>query len=476
MPKKAAGAPDEQDVLSFSERIATATVGADMLVQKIIPSGALVARRLTTGAVQFYWRWTTAGRVDRERIGLFDRRLPPKKLEPVDGAYSAAGAAQAAVQLAKAHAEAIVKGLGGLRGQQAAEAAADAARKAEAEQLAAQMAAAEVAHLQAEEEQRARADAELKARAECNLERLLTAYCDHLAALNRRSHQDARSIFKTHIFAPWPKLAALPAAELIDEQVADILRRIVEKGHLRTAGKCRAYMSAAYELARKSRTDPKVPIAFKAYGVRFNPASATATIDGSRGADKNPLSLEQTRIYWRAIKDIDTPLGAMLRLHLLTGGQRIEQLVRLKTADIGNEMILIYDGKGRPGRAPRHHHLPLLPEARKALDRIAPKGAWALSTDGGKTHVAATTLSQAAKDAGKAVEGFATKRLRSGVETLLASAGVSRDTRGRLQSHGISGVQATHYDGHDYLSEKLLALQTLLRLLETNVVPIRSAA
>ena len=61
---------------------------------------------------------------------------------------------------------------------------------------------------------------------------------------------------------------------------------------------------------------------------------------------------------------------------------------------------------------------------------------------------------------------------------MLASAGVSRDTRGRLQSHGISGVQATHYDGHDYLPEKRQALETLLRLLEADqgkVVPIRSA-
>jgi hypothetical protein len=32
-----------------------------------------------------------------------------------------------------------------------------------------------------------------------------------------------------------------------------------------------------------------------------------------------------------------------------------------------------------------------------------------------------------------------------------------------LQSHGLTGVQARHYDGHDYLPEKRMALETLAR-------------
>lgn len=477
MARKTDQTPEDQDALGFSERMSGAAVGVDVLVQKIIPSGALVARKLKSGAIQFYWRWTTEGRVDRERIGLFDRKLPPKKLEPVDGAYTVAGAAQAAVALAKEHAKAIEEGLGGLRGAQAAQATAEAARMAEAERVKAEQAAAEAARLQAETDQRAREEAARKAREEQNLQRLLVAYCDHLAALGRRSHQDARSIFNTHVFTSWPKLAVLPANEITDEEVADVLRLVIEKGHPRTAGKCRAYMAAAFELARRARTDAKVPVRFKDFGIRTNPASATAVPDGARSADKDPLATAEMRSYWRAIKHIDTPMGAMLRLHLLTGAQRIEQLVRLKTADVAADTIVLYDGKGRPGRAPRQHPLPLLPEARQALESIAPKGEWALSTDKGETHVSSSTLSNAAKAAGKAIEGFATKRLRSGVETLLASAGVSRDTRGRLQSHGITGVQAVHYDAHDYLPEKLLALETLLRLLEADeakVVPIRS--
>lgn len=111
--------------------------------------------------------------------------------------------------------------------------------------------------------------------------------------------------------------------------------------------------------------------------------------------------------------------------------------------------------------------MPLTKEAQKALAECGPSGLFALSTDEGETHVAATTLSSWASAAAvDAIEGFQAKRIRSGVETLLASAGVSQEIRGRLQSHGIAGVQARHYDGHDYMPEKRKALETLYKLLE----------
>ena len=93
--------------------------------------------------------------------------------------------------------------------------------------------------------------------------------------------------------------------------------------------------------------------------------------------------------------------------------------------------------------------------------------------------MAATTLSNWAVDAAANIPGFATKRIRSGVETILAAARIGTEIRGRLQSHGITGVQARHYDGHDYLEEKRHALDTLFRMLEAqevgNVVLFKAA-
>ena len=109
----------------------------------------------------------------------------------------------------------------------------------------------------------------------------------------------------------------------------------------------------------------------------------------------------------------------------------------------------------------------MIKEAHKALAECGPSGLFALSTDAGETHVAATTLSSWASAAAlNTIDGFRAKRIRSGIETMLASVGVPQDIRGRLQSHGIAGVQARHYDGHDYLPEKKKALETLYKLLE----------
>jgi len=298
------------------------------------------------------------------------------------------------------------------------------------------------------------------------LEKLLNAYCDYLKSLGRISHSAARSIFKVHVLEPWPEVASMPANQVTGEQVADMMRKTIEAGKDRTANKLRSYMRSAYQVAKASRSKASIPLAFKSFNVKSNPVSDTEPDESANRADKNPLNAEELRTYWQAIKPMPGLIGAMLRLHLLTGGQRIEQLSCLLTANVTPDSITLFDGKGRPGKAPRPHTVPLIPEAAAALKMLKPSGAFALSLDGGETHLGERTLSNWAKAAAVGIADFQTKRIRSGVETLLASARVSTDTRGRLQSHGISGVQARHYDGHDYMDEKREALETLFNLLE----------
>ncbi len=428
--------------------------GAFTRVAKISPHGTLEMRKLAKDT-RFYWRVKIGGKTLREMIGVYDSSAPPKSLKPTAKGYSIAAATRAAEALAEQHdANLNIGGLPGLRAKQARE-------KAEAD----------AAQAQAEAAAQAQADAHSK----FTLRNLLSEYCDHLKTLGRRSHTDARSIFNNHVPAA---LAAMPANEVELEQVADAMRTLAEAGKGRTANKLRSYMGAAYQVALLARSKASIPVAFKAYGVRHNPAGATAPDEAANKADKHPLSLAEMRSYWQAIRALPGQRGALLRLHLLTGGQRIEQLVNLLSANVSDDSIILSDGKGRPGKPPRPHTVPLTAPAKQALQDCGLSEPWALSTDGGKTHIAATTLSEWAVVAGAGIEGFEAKRIRSGVETVLAGAGVSQEHRGRLQSHGISGVQARHYDGHDYLGEKLAALETLHRLIEgkptgQKVLPLR---
>jgi integrase len=300
------------------------------------------------------------------------------------------------------------------------------------------------------------------------LENLLAAYCDYLKSLDRKSHAAARSIFKVHVLQAWPKIAAQPANVVTGEQIADMMRMVIEQGKGRTANKLRSYIRAAYQVAKAARSKASIPLAFKAYNVKTNPASDTEPDESANKADKNPLSADEMRTYWQAIKAAPGIKGSVLRLHLLTGGQRIEQLVALLVADVGADSITIMDGKGRPGKAARPHTVPLTPLAATALHGCSQAGAYALSVDGGVSHISAYTLSRWAQAAGAGIAEFQTKRIRSGVETMLAAARISQDYRGRLQSHGIAGVQNRHYDGHHYLDEKRHALDVLLNQLESS--------
>ena len=321
---------------------------------------------------------------------------------------------------------------------------------------------------------KAQAEAEKERAAKFTFGALMADYANELERQGKTSHAKVRGIFKLHLIEGAPKLAATPAALVTAEQVADLLRGLSEAGKERTAGKVRSYCRSAFEMARTSKLSLQVPVHFKSYGVQHNPAAETVAI--KLVPDKNPLMPVHLRQYWQAIEPLQGVRGAVLRLHLLTGGQRIEQLRQLIRSNVGEGAITLLDAKGRTGRGARLHTIPLLPAAREALNTLLAlnPGEFPLSVDGGASPVSAKAIADWAKDAAagvdwvpadKPVGQFQAKRIRSGVETALASLRVSQETRGHLLSHGVTGVQAVSYDGHDYAPQKLEALETLHRFL-----------
>jgi integrase len=372
------------------------------------------------------------GKTNREPIGIYDASAPPKKLQPTTKGYGIAAALEKCRELADTHAEHAPAGL-----------------------------------REAKEEQRRRLVAKKAIEIEKStytLTKLLNTYVEHLKMQGRRSYVDASGLFHSHVAEAWPKVSDAPAVDLTPDQVLDMLRRLIEAGKGRTANKLRSYLRAAYQCALDVRTTASIPVAFKAFGIVFNPAAQTKRSPQFDRPDKRPLSREELRIYWKMIGSVPGIEGAALRLHLLTGGQRIEQLVRLRWRDVAKESITIFDGKGRPGQGPRSHQIPLTDESASALAVFKVTGEYAISTTSGKKPISVRTLAGWAQVVlGTSIAEFQLKRIRSGVETLLAANGVSRDVRGHLQSHGMTGVQARHYDGHDYMPEKRKALEMLRR-------------
>lgn len=417
----------------------------------VVPYGTFQARKARDGVVSFYWRYkVTVGGVQktgREKIGRYDGKLSPKSLEPVGDRYSLEAARRAAQQLAVAHAGRREEG-----GILAIKADAKAAREQ----------ALEVAAT----------DRSL------TLAQLVADYADYLEQRGAPSVGQVRSALKCHI-KTCPRIANKAARLVTLEDVADLMRPAIEAGKARAANKVRSHISAAYGVAKLARSDARIPASLKAYGITTNPAAEAAVAhedtDGPR--EIRALTVPQLRAYWNVVRKVPGVRGAVLRFHLLTGGQRPEQLTKLRTRDDFGSFVIIYDGKGR-SRTLRPHAVPLIPAAREALDEASSKGgAFALSSDGGLTHIHGTTFSKWAsevvaeareagdEDAKTLPADFSARLVRSGIETALAAHRIGKEIRGRLQSHGISGVQDRHYNAHDYLDEKRECVELIHKLL-----------
>jgi len=331
-----------------------------------------------------------------------------------------------------------------------------------------------VAEMQRAEAKRATEAA--KAREAATLGALLLAYVRQLQRDGKASASEVARAIERNIAKPFPKLWAMPADDVQSDDVLAIVARVTDAGKLTEARKLRAYVGAAYRAAIRSRQDARSTADLRELRIRNNPARDVVAVDGGANARERALSVAELRAYWRRIAEPAGNETALLRFHLLTGAQRIEQLARLTADDFDRDtsVIRLRDTKGRR-KTPRAHDVPLLPEAFDAMNAMTPQrvGPFLFTVTAGETGAVYSTVqhrmrkvAEAMQAAGELEKGmFTPGDLRRTVETRLAAAGVSVDVRAQLQSHGLGGVQARHYDRHDYLAEKRDALETLHRLL-----------
>lgn len=306
-----------------------------------------------------------------------------------------------------------------------------------------------------------------------SLAALLRAYCDHLDRQGKgQSARDSRSLFKVNILDPAPDLAALPAKEVTKAALATRIREVRESGRERSAGKTRAYLFAAFNLALRAEGDTEAPAAMIPFEIATNPVA------GIKAIPVRPCSRVLSREELRAfIGKLGEGLADQaLKLALYAGGQRGEQLLRAKASDFdpASGVLRLLDSKGRR-QQPREHRLPLGPIAAdlcKALvaraRELRPEEADPSLFATSKTVLSLDTLSRRVSELATEMGGasFLFRDLRRTAETEMAAIGFSVDLRGQLLSHGLGGVQAVHYDKHSYLPEKTAALEKWERHLE----------
>ncbi|WP_189493905.1 integrase [Formosimonas limnophila] len=401
-------------------------------IDKIQPAGSLWARKQADGAILFYWLYNADGKNGWALVGQYDSSAPPRSIEPTErGTYSLNAAIRKAETLASEHKASLANQGGGH---------------------------VEITQKRiTERKQREQAAFEKQNQ---TFEKLFLLYADTLT--NKKTRDDALGTYRKHLETQHPKLLKTTVSDIDAYAWADIFRGIATEAP-RSADKLRSFVMAAYNKAYNAPFDPSIPLEFKQFKIEINPVARTKPAKGTGNADKDPFSLADMRIYWQLIKDVEGIKGAALRIHLLTGGLRPLQLIRLRAEHISDNYFTLYDLKGTRDQ-PQPYSTPTSSRVKKDLDILKQHniGGYLFSTTHGQTVIWQKTLLKWAQQiVGQKIERFTLKRVRSGVETFLSSRGISQEIRGRLQSHGVSGIQNKHYNAYDYLKEKTHALRIL---------------
>lgn len=456
-------------VFEFKQEIASTTKERWLVVYSFPGKGGSFVARIKpkTGKdgtvvceARFYYRYSVDGKRVHYPIGTFDEK-------GTNGGYTLAQAYSKADDLKKTHGESATKDVREVKRAEAIE----------AEQKRKQVIAEE-----AERQRQEKAGA---------LRDLLELYVGYLETkTSQQSAKDARSLFRVHVYQAWPELADKKANQITLDEVIAVVSEVENQGKGRQAGKLRSYLRAAYARALEAKSG-NMPgrDALLAMNISINPVAqmGTRNLKQYLKAGERVLSPSELGIVLRKTNAMNPGTRAAIRLMLLLGGQRAQQLLRATPIDtcIETGTITLNDPKGRRVK-PRKHLLPLFGEALELVaQQLASRGECpTLFTSDGKIPMTASHLSHTITDLctelvneGVVEHRFTLRDLRRTCETRLSQLGVIKDIRARVLSHGISGVQDNHYDMHDYMPEKIATLRKwadYLAQLEAggNVVPL----
>lgn len=341
---------------------------------------------------------------------------------------------------------------------------------------------------------RARTEAERQAVAG-SLQKLMDGYVAHLKRQGKQSEPDVRNMFRRNVTDEFPHLAIMRAADVTHRDISALLARLIDKGAGRTAGKLRSYLRAAFAEGLAAEGEPTAHPDLHGFNLTVNPAALVPAkkLSAFNRARERVLSESEMHAFLAALENQTGTARDAILLSLYLGGQRTAQLVRLAPGDVDIDAreVTLLDGKGAR-QNPRVHKLPLTDRAAEVVGRLLDTNGDKpfLITLNGKVHVRTETLSAVVTDICAAMlkdrtasGPFELRDLRRTCETMLARMGVSRDVRAHILSHGLGGVQARHYDMHDYADEKRGALEAWgARLAEIasgtqrrkNVLPMRA--
>lgn len=396
--------------------------------------GSLLARRLSSGTCWRY-QYRHEGKLKRYTFGMFSAR-GNNTGESDAGEYTLVGARLRAEALA-----ALTEQVGDLNDHMA---------EVRLEATAARQSAKDTRQ------------AELEQARTYSLRKLCEAYWQHLEQEGKRSAPAVRNALENWVIKRHPSISAKKAANVTTEDALTILRDIIEAGHTTQTNRVRSYLSAAFSFGIGSATDPLASHRASGFRLTMNPVAPIKRVAQFERAGQRTLNRDEMAHLMRSLQQRSNPAARCVELAIRLGGQRPQQLLEVVESDIDThaDTVTLRDPKGRRTQA-REHLLPLVREIPAELIEAA------LRRHPRRTNafggLVLDTVSKLVREISREGEQdgaapYSWRDVRRTCETMLAAMRVSKDVRAQIQSHGLGGVQARHYDRHDYMREKQAAL------------------
>jgi integrase len=294
------------------------------------------------------------------------------------------------------------------------------------------------------------------------VEDLFKYYAQGLEDAGKRSVNQVRRIFNADVK---PVIGDLKANEIRPDDIRAVLAPIKKRGAMVLANRVRSYLSAAFNYGIEWKDQNEFTRRVR-FDIIMNPVSSVKKPLKEEAAGERTLSEKEVKKLWAAMgnkKKMPQPVGFVLRLILATSGQRVEEVLRAPWSEFDLKAGLweLPPERTKKGRA---HVVPLSKLATnelKALHEITGESDYLFPAGRGadgpmRTDSLGYAIRRFCKD-GK-FERFTARDLRRTAKTLMGKAGISKETRDRLQNHKLSDTSSKHYDRYDYLAEKRVAV------------------
>lgn len=296
-----------------------------------------------------------------------------------------------------------------------------------------------------------------------SLAELIESYLGKLDAEGAASAGNVRWAMKKYVTGPWPHLAKRAASEIEPGDIRDILAKMIGDGVTTYCNRVRSSLHAAYQHGLGQEFNPRSYGSTSVkFGLKYNPVASIPVQEDWERAGQRALSAKELATLWNLLPEqLSLVTAELIKFLIASGGQRPEQLLGSDRRMFQKDHFAIRSLKGVEGER-QIHLVPFNVLSKACLARLEPISGEAAYPFMGRYEnesINVQSLSRAVtklyrRHPDKFDGPFTLRDIRRTCKTLMGVAGISKETRDRIQGHAFNDVSSKHYDRYDYFKEK----------------------